>query len=137
LIRKLSMFIPMVALLLGVPLLPASAHPATSFHACAAYKKFGGSCLANASYGYGMTVHLRGKVDPPHSGYRARVMRKAPGASTYTKVGTIDISEGGVMRWDWKTSINDAVQNKPYRFEFNIAGHATSNIIKVFVLFGE
>lgn len=116
----------------------ASAHPATEFRACAAYQRVGGSCVARGgAYAYGTTVHLRARVSPAHAAQRASVVRKRPYASTWRVVGEVFISDTGRMRWAWHTTIDDAVQRRPYEFRFRIPGHGLSNKVEAFVLFGE
>ncbi len=116
----------------------ASAHPTAEFRACAAHQRVGGSCVARgAAYVYGSTVHLRARVSPAHAAQRASIVRKRPYASTWRVVGQVFISDTGRMRWAWHTTIDDAVQRRPYEFRFRIPGHGLSNRVEVFVLLGE
>lgn len=116
----------------------ASGHPTTEFRACAAHQRVGGSCFARGgSYAYGTTVHLRARVSPAHSEHRALVVRKRPYASTWRVVAEVFISDTGRTRWSWHTTVDDAVQRRPYEFRFRIPGHGLSNKVEVFVLLGE
>lgn len=65
------------------------------------------------------------------------VVRKRPYASTWRVVGEVSISDTGPMRWSWDTTVDDAVQRRPYEFRFRIPGHGLSNKVEVFVLLGE
>jgi hypothetical protein len=47
------------------------------------------------------------------------------------------VSDYGKMRYEWKTTYDDAVQNKPYWFKFKIQNHGHSNPVQVWVIFGE
>ena len=116
----------------------ATAHPTRNFHACAAHERAGGACTARGgAYQYGTTVHLRAQVSPSHASRTALVVRKRPYASTWRVVDEVFISDTGRMRWAWHTTVDDAVQRRPYEFRFRIADHGLSNKVEVFVLFGE
>ena len=116
----------------------AAAHPTRDFDACAAYRRSVGSCVARgAAYAYGSTVHLRAHVTSSHSSQRALVVRKRPYSSSWRVVDEVSISDTGRMRWAWHTTVDDAVQRRPYEFRFRIANHGLSNRVEVFVLFGE
>ena len=116
----------------------AAAHPTRDFDACAAYRRSGGSCVTRgAAYAYGSTVHLRAHVTSSHPSQRALVVRKRPYSSTWRVVDEVDISDTGRIRWEWHTTVDDAVQRRPYEFRFRIAEHGVSNRVEVFVLFGE
>ena len=116
----------------------APAHPTRDFDACAAYQRTGGPCTARGgAYQYGATVHLRGQVSPSHASQTALVVRKRPFSSTWRVVDEVFISDTGHMRWAWHTTVDDAVQRRPYEFRFRIADHGLSNKVEVFVLFGE
>ena len=91
----------------------------------------------NMTYGYGMTVVLRGRVNPAHADLRASVLRRNPYSSKWRRVATVPIAAGGRMRYSWHTTYEDAVQHRPYWFRFNIPGHGKSNDVQAWVIFGE
>jgi hypothetical protein len=108
-----------------------------TFTACVAYQKGGGFCGKTATYLYGDTVWVRGHVDPPHADLRAAVWRKRPHGSAFRRVGSAAIWESGKIKWKWKTTSDDAVQDAPYRFQLRIPGHGRSRIVNAWVIFGE
>ena len=116
----------------------ASAHPANDFDACAAHRRRGGFCESRGvAYAYGTTVHIRAHVSPSHASETALVLRKKPYSTTWRVVDEVFISDTGRMRWAWHTTIDDAVQRRPYEFRFRIADHGVSNRVEAYVLFGE
>ena len=116
----------------------ATAHPTHSFDACGANRRHGGACYDNgATYLYGDTVFLRGKVSPPHSRFTAGVWRQRPGSHHWRRVDSVPISDTGRMRWSWRTTRDDADQSDPYHFQFRIHGHGHSGSIPIWVIFGE
>jgi hypothetical protein len=126
-----------LALVLVAPVF-ASAHPVSEFHACAAHRRVGGPCFdRGAAYNYGTTVHLRAQVTPTHTTLQALVVRKKPYSSRWRVVDEVAISDTGRMHWAWHTTIEDAVQRRPYEFRFRIPNHGVSNRVEAFVLFGE
>ncbi|MGZ8629420.1 MAG: hypothetical protein ACXWZF_00425 [Actinomycetota bacterium] len=121
---------------IGVAAQPTAAHPATRFKACT--RHLPGMCMRiGAAFDYGGTVVVKGKVRPVHAGFRADVLRRKPHGSIWRKVAEVRVSDAGTMRYRWRTSIDDVVQDAPYRFKFRIRGHATSNATEAYVLFGE
>jgi hypothetical protein len=113
---------------------PAAAHDATRFRACTVS---GGCSRIGAAFLYGDTVVIRAKVRPPHAGYVASVLRRAPRSDRWVRVARVTVSDSGRMRYRWRTEREDAVQDRPYRFRFRIQGHGTSNSTEAYVLFGE
>ena len=114
------------------------AHPTTAFHACTAHSRSGGECSTiGAAFAYGDTVWIRGKVRSAHSQYSAAVLRRNPHSSNWRTVDQVPISDYGKMRFSWRTTQDDAVQDAPYVFKFKIRGHGSSNRTQAFVLFGE
>jgi hypothetical protein len=142
-IRSGSLRLLRVALALAcfasIPGAPAAlAHPTSSFTACAAFYRLGTTCREDGTtYEYGRTVFLRAKVNPPHAGYRAVVLRKKPYSDTWHRFGGAIVSDHGKIRFEWRTAYHDAVQNKPYWFKFKIPNHGASNAVSVWVIFGE
>ncbi len=125
------------ALAASVSLVPtAVAHEPRRFTACTVHLP--GSCIdRGAAFFYGDRVVVRGKVEPPHAGHVARVLRRDPHSTDWTVVGTVVVSDRGRMRFVWETTREDAVQDAPYLFKFRIPGHGHSNKTEAFVLFGE
>ncbi len=121
----------LVALLVAQP---AAAHDARRFRACTAS---GGCFTIGAAFLYGDTVVVRAKVRPPHAGYVASVLRRAPRSDRWVRVARVTVSASGRMRYRWRTEREDAVQDRPYLFRFKIPGHGTSNRTEAYVLFGE
>ncbi|HET7234935.1 MAG TPA: hypothetical protein VFK59_00715 [Actinomycetota bacterium] len=114
----------------------AWAHEASTFRACTVQAP--GSCLTRgASFLYGDTVAIRGKVEPAHAGVVAKVLRRDPGSNTWTTLAERTVSERGRLRFAWETDKDDAVQDAPYLFRFKIPGHGSSNGTEVYVLYGE
>jgi len=113
----------------------ALAHPTRSFVACAARHPRGPSCTDAASYGFGHKVYLRAKVSPPHAGFFAAVLRLDPRSNVWMRVDQVKVSDSGRMRFEWKTTIDDA-NRKPYRFKFKIdyGHHGHSNPVQVWVI---
>jgi hypothetical protein len=115
---------------------PASAHPTRSFRACTVH--IPGTCISRgAAFNYGDTVRIKGKVVPAHAGSTARVLRRDPHATDWIRVGQVNVSSQGRMRFSWRTRRADAVQDEPYLFKFKIPGHGTSDKTEAYVLFGE
>jgi hypothetical protein len=132
--RGLARLALMVLVLLPVATV-ASAHEPRSFSACTLS---GGECLSiGAAFVYGDEVVVRGKVRPAHAGMEARVLRRDPHASDWTRVGTVTVSDTGKMRFVWQTEFEDAVQDAPYLFRFKIPDHGRSTTTEAYVLFGE
>jgi hypothetical protein len=141
--------VPLIGVLVGAIVLlgattPATAHPTTSFTACAAFTATSRHCYPGdsatspaASYYYGDTVHLRGKIRPAHAGGTVQVWRARPARSTWRQVGTARVNANGGIRWNWATTRADANQAYPYRFQFRAPGHGRSNRVRLYVLFGE
>lgn len=115
----------------------AWAHDTRSFDSCAAYRRHGGYCGATASYVYGDRVHLRARVDPPHSHRDARVVFLRPGAAEWRPGVSVPISDTGRMRWSFTSERADADQTDPWWFRFRIRGHGKSDVTEVFILLGE
>jgi hypothetical protein len=116
----------------------AAAHPTRDFHACAAYNRAGHFCEERGvAYTYGRTVRLRGHAQPSHTWQVALVVRRNPYSSRWRVVDEVPISDSGRMRWSWRTTMDDAVQRRPYEFRFRIPGHGLSNPVEAYVLFGE
>lgn len=114
----------------------AAAHEPTRFRACTVQAP--GSCFSRgAAFVYGDRVVIRGKVEPRHAGHVARVLRRDPGSADWVVVGTVTVSDRGTMRFAWRTTRRDAVQDAPYLFRFRIPGHGVSDRTEAFVLFGE
>lgn len=121
--------------LVGLP--PALAHPTRSFESCG-YNRFSRTCTDNVTYAYGALVRLRGKVRPSHGSLAAEVWRQNPGSRQWRLVDdSVSISDNGSMRWSWRTTIDDADQERPYHFRFRIRGHGRSDVTEVWVIFGE
>ena len=115
---------------------PAAAHEPRRFEACTV--QVPGTCVdRGASFLYGDRVVVRGKVEPPHAGHLARVLRRDPGSTVWRPVGTVTVSDRGRMRFVWRTTRADAVQDAPYLFRFRIPGHGASDRTEAYVLFGE
>ena len=116
----------------------AVAHPTGEFSACAAGRRSGGLCRgAGGTYLYGQVVRLRAQVRPPHSPFRAVVMRRRPYSQNWERFDTVFISDTGRIRWSWQTGREDAVQRRPYGFRFRIPHHGVSNSLDIWVIFGE
>ena len=126
-----------VSLVLLSPAGPAAADSPDSFTGCSSKERRGPPCGRNKSFHFGDKVHIRGHVEPSHPHLEARLLRKRPGSDEWNRFASVDISDGGMMRVDWRTHRRNAEQNHPYRFQWQIAGHGESNVFKVFVLFGE
>lgn len=126
----------LILALLVLPVLapPARAHDPGAFDACLTRSDVT-ICDDTFSYLYGDTVILKGTVQRHHD--EAVVQRKAPGAETWERVGTVSISEAGRMKWRWRTRRADAVQDAPYLLRFRIPGHGKSDTVEAYVLFGE
>lgn len=135
--RRVLLGVLVVATL--VPTVPAVAHPTRGFEACAAYQRVGGQCRSDGgTYLYGMTMHLRATVEPEHADLEAQVWRQRPRSQVWRLVERgLAISERGVMRWSWPTTIDDADQVRPYHFRFRVPGHGRSEALEVWVIFGE
>jgi hypothetical protein len=111
------------------------AHPTRDFDACTQTRRL---CIdRGAAFDYGSLVIVKGHVRPAHSHQDAVVLRKRPHASVWRRVDTVGISDGGRMRYRWRTDHGDAVQDAPYLFRFRIRGHGVSNGTEAYVLFGE
>jgi hypothetical protein len=115
---------------------PAAAHPPNRFRACT--RQIPGYCTdLGAAFHYGDTVVLKGKVRPRHAGLMAAVLRMNPHGHRWRGVAKVRVSDAGTLRYRWMTTRDDAVQNAPYRFKFQIPGHGRSNATEAYVLFGE
>ena len=126
--------------LIGADTTSVQAHRA-DFDACAAYKRSGRPCISGreaATYTpySGSGVHLRGRVSTSHAGLSARVARRAPGGS-WQVVGQDSVSSGGRLYWRWAVTESDVDYDGPYRLVFRIPGHGRSNVVKVYVIYGE
>lgn len=128
-----------LAVLLAITLWGPSAlaHPTRTFDSCAGYRPHGGYCGDTASYLYGDRVHLRARVVPAHSRREAKVRFLRPGAERWEAGVSVPISERGRMRWSFRSRRSDADQTEPWRFRFKIRGHGISDMVEVFILFGE
>lgn len=134
--RTLTLLIFVVLVVAGVA--SASAHPVRDFQACAAHRRVGGFCESRGvAYAYGSRVHLRARISPSHASLTALVLRKKPYSSTWRVVDEMFISDVGRMRWAWHTTVDDAVQRRPYEFRLRISDHGASNRVEAYVLFGE
>ena len=135
--RVFGAFVGLVAAVAApFPSGPAAAHEPRRFEACTV--QLPGTCMdRGASFLYGDTVVVRGRVEPPHAGRVARVLRRDPGSDVWRRAGTVTVSDRGRMRFVWHTTRADAVQNAPYLFRFRIPGHGASDRTEAYVLFGE
>jgi hypothetical protein len=115
----------------------AIGHPTRRFDACAAHRRIGSRCYRTATYLYGRTVHLRGRVIPNHPARSARVLRRSRVSHRWRIVASIPINDRGAMRYAWRTTRSDANQRSAYRFRFRIPRHGRSNAVRVWVLFAE
>jgi hypothetical protein len=50
---------------------------------------------------------------------------------------TVEISDNGVMRYAWETTIDDGAQESPHFVQFRIKDHGKSNRVRVRVWLGE
>ena len=135
--RRALSLVSLAAILTVLPPSGASAHPTRSFDSCAAYRRHGGYCGDTASYVYGDRIHLRARVDPPHSRLEANVVFLRPGSEEWRRGVSVPISDTGRMRWSFTSERGDADQAEPWRFRFRIRGHGKSDVAEVFILFGE
>jgi hypothetical protein len=118
------------------PLTMSIAHPIRSFDSCAARSLTSETCLRQERYTLNQTVYLRGRVTPPHAGFRAGVDRLDPGSNVWMRVDAVRVSDTGRMRWRWETTFHDADRHHPYRFRFAIFRHPrVSDVVRVWVLF--
>jgi hypothetical protein len=133
--RRLG-WIAVVALVLALTT-PASANTPTSFTACGSDTK-GGDCTSRVQVGYGQTVYLKARVKPPHADLTAGVWHKGfyPD-DVWEKWDTVPISDTGVMKYRWETTIDDGSQESWHKVQFRIQGHGKSTIVKVRVWLGE
>lgn len=133
--RRARPIVALTALMLaGSAPAVAAAHPTDRFDACLTRADVD-FCEDIFSYLYGDTVILKGTVSPTHD--EAVVLRKAPDADRWERVDTVSITEAGRMKWRWRTSRADAVQDEPYLLRFKVPGHGKSDVVQAYVLFGE
>lgn len=126
----------LVALALVLAAVPAGANVPRSFTACGSVTRHG-DCGRVVNVIYGKTVYLRGKVKPPHADLRAGVWHKGPFDDAWERWATVGISERGVMRYAWRTTLEDGAQDVPHYVQFRIKGHGKSNRVRVYVWLGE
>lgn len=136
-IRRIALIVvTVVALSMIGPLTEGFAHPIRSFEACAARTRASQTCLLRERYTLNQTVFLRARVSPAHAGFMARVLRLDPGSNVWMLVDAVRVSDGGGMRWRWKTTFFDADRDRPYTFRFVIdRHHRGSNDVRIWVLF--
>jgi hypothetical protein len=115
---------------------PAGADEPDSFSACGSDSK-GGNCTKLADVAYGETIYFKGVVDPPHSDLSAGVWYKAPFADSWVKWASVQISDKGVMKYAWETTIDDGAQDSKHCVQFRIKGHGKSNRVAARVWLGE
>jgi hypothetical protein len=120
---------------------PASAHSPTKFQACAAYRRHGPPCISGRGaatftpYSYNV-VHLRGRVQPSHTNFRADVLRKSPNG-VWRDVDSVGVSDEGRLYWRWRVTEEDVNYDGPYRLRFRLTGHGRSNAVRVYIIYGE
>lgn len=132
--RTSALVAALVALAMAAP---ATANEPDSFTACGSDSQTG-ECVELVNVGYGQTVYLKGKVDPPHADLRAGVWHRGPFAEdTWERWAVVDIAANGVMKYRWETTFGDGAQESPHRVEFRIKGHGKSNRVRVRVWLGE
>ena len=136
LVRPLGSLTAMLMGAITVVLLAAPAavgHDARCFDSCAAHRRHGGDCTDTATFRVGDPVFLRAKVLPPHGRQEARVVFLRPGADRWRGGVTVPISDGGRMRWAFRTSSTE-VGAEPWLFRFRIRGHGRSDVTEVLIL---
>jgi len=127
----------MLVLALLAIAVPATANVPDSFTACGSDSRTG-ECTGLVDIGFGQTVYLKGKVDPPHADLTAGVWHKGPfEGDVWERWATVEISATGLMRYRWETTQADGAQESPHFVQFRIKGHGVSNRVKVRVWLGE
>ena len=75
---------------------------------------------------------LLATIAPHHSGQLASLWRRAPHRA-WTKVAMIWINAKGHMRWEWTPQPGDARRWHPWRFQYRLAGHGRSDVVRIWV----